>query len=155
MDGNLVGLVIYWTPDIAYGGRPSGESHNSPSAHKSHLPEPGSSTFLGISKRKMNYTLPMKDDEMTAGFIKRIFHLMKQTLVEDNVRSAFMQLGLRYDIETNPYVPRFDEQVLCQCPGFTSLWEQDYPFEKLSHRRKNTPFGWVNRMMRPGWCGSA
>jgi hypothetical protein len=45
-------------------------------------------------KKKMNYKLPPESDEHTEGFIKRIFHLMKQTLMEDNVRSAFMQLGL-------------------------------------------------------------
>jgi hypothetical protein len=37
---------------------------------------------------------------------------MKQTLVEDNIRSAFGQLGLHYDIEADHYVLRFDEDVL-------------------------------------------
>jgi hypothetical protein len=37
--------------------------------------------------------------------------MMKQTLVEDNVRSSFMQIGLTYDIDTIPYVPIFDERV--------------------------------------------
>jgi hypothetical protein len=43
----------------------------------------------------MNYTLPLESEETTAGFIMDIFHMMKQTLVEDNVRHAFVQLGLR------------------------------------------------------------
>jgi hypothetical protein len=103
----------------------------------------------------MNYSLFLGEDDITVGFIKRIFHLMKQTLVEDDVRSAFTQLGFRYDIETNPSVLRLDEQVLRPSPGFTSLWEQNYPFEKLSQRRENTSFGWVNKMMRSEWCGSA
>jgi hypothetical protein len=34
---------------------------------------------------------------------------MKQTLIGENVREClYMQLGFRYDIETNPYVLRFD-----------------------------------------------
>jgi hypothetical protein len=51
-------------------------------------------SLFGSFKKKTNDKLPLESDEHTAGFIKRIFHLMKQTLVEDNVRSAFMQLGL-------------------------------------------------------------
>jgi hypothetical protein len=78
---------------------------------------------------KMNSRVPLETDETTAGFTKRIFHAMKQMLVEDNVRSAFIQLGLQYDIETDPYVLRFEEQTLRHSPGFTSLWQQDYPHE--------------------------
>jgi hypothetical protein len=46
-------------------------------------------SLFGNFRKKMNYKLPLKSDEHTAGFIKRIFHLMKQTLVEDNVQGAF------------------------------------------------------------------
>jgi hypothetical protein len=46
-----------------------------------------------------------------------------------------MQLGLTYNIDAVPYVLIFDEHVLRQSPGFTSLWERDYLVEKLSHRR--------------------
>jgi hypothetical protein len=77
--------------------------------------------------------------------------MMKQTLVPDNVRSSFRQIGLRYGIDTSPYVLLFEEHVLRQSPGFTSLWQIDYPLEKLSRRRRNIPFGWVNKMMRPEW----
>jgi hypothetical protein len=88
----------------------------------------------------MNYRLPLKTDETTAGFIKRIFHMMKQTLVEDNVRSSFMQLGLTSDIDPILYVLIFDEHVLRQSPRFASLWERDDPVEKLSQRRRNAAF---------------
>jgi hypothetical protein len=91
--------------------------------------------------KRMNYKLPLKTDGTTAGFIKRIFHMMKQTLVEDNVRSSFMQLGLTYDIDPIPYGLIFDEYVLRQSPRFTSLWERDCPVEKLSQRRRNATFG--------------
>jgi hypothetical protein len=77
----------------------------------------------------------LETDETTAGFIIQIFHMMKHALVEDNVRSSFMQLGLTYDIDTILYALIFDEHVLQQSPGFTSLWERDYPIEKLSQRR--------------------
>jgi hypothetical protein len=78
----------------------------------------------------MNSKLPLESDEYTAGFIKRIFHLMKQTLVEDNVRSTFMQLGPSYNVEATLYFLYFSEDVLRESPGFTSLWESDYPAQK-------------------------
>jgi hypothetical protein len=83
-------------------------------------------------KSNMNYKFLLDGDEMTAGFVKRIFHIMKQTLLEDNVRSAFMQRGLRCDIETSPRVLLFDANVLRRSPGFTSLWQRDDSREKLS-----------------------
>jgi hypothetical protein len=99
----------------------------------------------------MNYQLPLESDEQTAGFIKGIFHLMKQTLVEDSVGIAFMQLGLQDNIEATVYLLHFDESVLRESPEFTSLWESDYSAEKPLYRRRNAPFGWVNGMMRPEW----
>jgi hypothetical protein len=73
----------------------------------------------------MNDKLPLENDEHTAPFIKRIFHLMKQTFVEDNVQSAFVQLALQCNIEATPYLLHFDEGVFRERPGFTSLWEND------------------------------
>jgi hypothetical protein len=105
--------------------------------------------LFGNFRKKMTYKLPLGSDEHTAGFIKRVFHLIKQTLVEDNVRSAFMQLGLQYNNETTPYLLHIDEGVLRESPGFTSLRESDYTAEKLPYIRRNSPFGWINRMMRP------
>jgi hypothetical protein len=99
-------------------------------------------SLFGNFKKKMNCMLPLETDETTEGFIKRIFHMVKQTLVEDSVRGSFMQLGLTYDIDTIPYVLIFGEHVLRQSPGLTSLWERDYPVEKLSRRRRNATFEW-------------
>jgi hypothetical protein len=70
----------------------------------------------------MNDRVPLESDETTGGFIKHIFRMMKQTLVEDDVRSVFMQLVLWYDIDTSPYVLFFDENLVQQSLGFTSLW---------------------------------
>jgi hypothetical protein len=92
-------------------------------------------SLFGKFKKKMNDKLAVEGDEYTVGFIKRIFHLTKQTFVEDNVRSAFMQLGLQCNIEATPYLLHFDEGVLRESAGFTSLWESDYPAEKVSYRR--------------------
>jgi hypothetical protein len=40
----------------------------------------------------MNFKFRLESDDSTAVFIRRIFHKMKQTLVEDNVRTAFIQI---------------------------------------------------------------
>jgi hypothetical protein len=108
-------------------------------------------SLIGNFKKKNNCTLPLESDETTAGFIMCIFHMMKQTLVEDNVQHAFVQLGLRYNIDTSPYTLLFDERVLRESPKFTSLWQRDYPLEKLSQGRRNVIFGWANKAMRPEW----
>jgi hypothetical protein len=72
----------------------------------------------------MGYQLPFDDDdETTASFIKHIFHNPKQALVKGNIRSAFMQFGLSYDIETTPYLLLFDENMIRESPGFLALWE--------------------------------
>jgi hypothetical protein len=62
-----------------------------------------------------------------------------------------MQLGLQYNIEATPHLFHFDEGVLRESPGFTSLWESDYPAEKLSYGTRNPRFRWVNRMMLSAW----
>jgi hypothetical protein len=108
-------------------------------------------SLSGNFKKKMNDTLPLDSDETTAGFITRTFHMVKQTVVKDNVQHAFIQLGVRYNIDTSPYTLPFDERVLRESPGFTSLWQTDCPLEKLSQRRRNAIFGWVNKAMRPEW----
>jgi hypothetical protein len=103
-------------------------------------------------KKNMNDRVPLETDETTAGSMKRIFHAMEQTLVEDNVGSAFLQLGLQYDIDTGRYVLRFGEYTVRQSPGFTSLWQPDHADEKLSLQRQNATFSWVNKTMCPEWA---
>jgi hypothetical protein len=80
-------------------------------------------SIFGTFKKRMGYQLPFDNDEITTGFVKRVFHNAKQTLVEDNVRSAFMQLRLSCDIRTTPYLLLFDENMLRESPGFLALWE--------------------------------
>jgi hypothetical protein len=112
--------------------------------HTTHIFQRLDLSVFGNLKKIMNYRLPLGSDGTMTRFIKRIFHIMNQRPVEDNVRSSFVQLGLTYDIDTIPYVLR-------QSPGFTSLWERDYPVEKLSQRGRNVTFGSIHKMRRPNW----
>jgi hypothetical protein len=88
--------------------------------HTTHIFQSIDLSPFGNFKKRMNSRLPLETDERTTGFSKRIFHVMKRTLVEDHVRGSFMQFGLTYDINTIPYALIFDEHVLRQSPGFTS-----------------------------------
>jgi hypothetical protein len=62
--------------------------------HTTHIFQSLDLSLIGHFKNRMNYRLPLETDETTAGFIKRIFHIIKQSLAEDNVQSSLMQLGL-------------------------------------------------------------
>jgi hypothetical protein len=67
----------------------------------------------------------MNSDDSTAPFIRRIFHNMKQTPVADNVWSAFVQIGVSYNIDVAPCRLIFDESTLRQSQGFLTLWHLD------------------------------
>jgi hypothetical protein len=45
----------------------------------------------------------------------------------------------------------FDENMLRESPGFLALWEWDCPLGKLSTRKRNTTFGWINKMIPVRW----
>jgi hypothetical protein len=108
-------------------------------------------SLFGIFKKKMNYQLPVRNDKTTVGFIKRIFHNLKQSRVEDNVRSAFMYLGLTYQVDTTLYLLIFDENVPRESQDFQTLWQRDYPIEALSPRRRTAAFGWINEQTAAHW----
>jgi hypothetical protein len=76
--------------------------------HTSYIFQSLGLNLFGNFKKTMNSKLSLDNDETTAGFIKHIFYLMKHTLVPGNLRSAFIQFGLRDDIDTSPYVLLFD-----------------------------------------------
>jgi hypothetical protein len=63
-------------------------------------------SLFGVLKKRINYKLPLDSDDSTGMFMKRIFHNMKQTLLEDNVRSVFIQIGVR-EISAECFQPGF------------------------------------------------
>jgi hypothetical protein len=64
---------------------------------------------IHIFQKGINDKLPLKSDETTAGSRKRIFRMMMRTLIPDNVRSSFIQMGLQHNIEISPDVSLFDK----------------------------------------------
>jgi hypothetical protein len=71
-------------------------------------------------------------------FIQRIFHNVKQTLVEDNVRSAFIQIGTRYNLDIVHHRLKFNQSTLRESPGFFTLWRSVFesPALKASFETK-------------------
>jgi hypothetical protein len=59
-------------------------------SYTSHIFQSLGVSLFGNFEKKMNGELQLESDEMTEGFMKRIFHMMKQALVEDNIGSAFL-----------------------------------------------------------------
>jgi hypothetical protein len=108
-------------------------------------------SLFSVLKKKMNSQLPLGSDDSVVAFIRRIFHDPKQTLTPDIVRSAFVHIGVEYDIDAEPCLLIFDESVLRQSSGFLAIWQCDYPLEQLSPRRQRARFGWVNQDKRIEW----
>ena len=101
-------------------------------------------SLFGVLKRKTQYKLPLSNDNSTVKFIQKIFHSLKQTLIEDNVRNAFKMLGFEYDVSHTPYTLLFREEKLHGSRGFREIWEADYPLDQLSKRRREPRYGWIN-----------
>jgi hypothetical protein len=77
--------------------------------------------LVGGFKTKLYCEFLLDNDNSAAGFIRRIFHNVRQIFGPDNVRSAFLHIDIRYnigvDISVDRYLRIFDESVL---PGSQS-----------------------------------
>jgi hypothetical protein len=102
-------------------------------------------SLFGVLKRKRQYKLPIQDDQGTTAFVLKTYRAFKQTMVEANIWGAFRELGFEFDTSVEPYRLCFREEILRATPAFREIWALDFPLEKLSLRRQNTKFGWINR----------
>jgi hypothetical protein len=102
-------------------------------------------SLFGVLKRKGQYKLPIEDDQGTAAFRLKTYRAFKQTMIEANIWGAFHELGFEFDTSVEPYRLLFHEEILRATPGFREIWALDFPLEKLSLRRQNAKFGWINR----------
>jgi hypothetical protein len=99
----------------------------------------------------MGYKLPMNSDNSTRVFIRRILHHMKRTLVADNVRSAFVQIGVSHHIGVVPYRLLFDESTLRQSQGFLTLWHRSIPWNNCwPDAGQRDLDGWTERCVITG-----
>jgi hypothetical protein len=80
--------------------------------HAAHIFQALDFSLFGVFKKIRNSQLPFQNDETTIGFIKHIFHNLKQSSVEDNVRGAFVHLDLTNQLDVIPYFLVFNEDEL-------------------------------------------
>jgi hypothetical protein len=89
--------------------------------------------------KDLDETLP------AAAFLIRVYHDLKQTMIEVNIWGAFAAIGFSYDIMETPYRLLFDEQKLRQSRGFIGLWDRDTRLESLLTCRQQAQLGWINK----------
>jgi hypothetical protein len=98
-------------------------------------------SLFSVLKKKMKSRLPLERIDSASTFIKRIVHNMKQALVPDNVRRAFVHIGMRYRTDVDPYLLIFDGSVLRESQRFLALWHCGDLLQELPPRRRNARFG--------------
>jgi hypothetical protein len=102
-------------------------------------------SLFGVLKRKLQYKLPLGNDDQVLGFIQRVFHSLRQAFVPDNIRNAFRMLGFVFSIAESPYTLLLREEKLRGSEAFREIWDADYPVDRLSKRRRESRYGWINQ----------
>jgi hypothetical protein len=102
-------------------------------------------SLSGVLKRKAHYNLPFDNDEGTAAFVFKSYRVFKETMVEVNIWGAFREAEFQFEISVEPYRLLLHAEILRATPAFREMWSLDVPLEKLSVRRRNARFGWINR----------
>jgi hypothetical protein len=99
---------------------------------------------FGVLQRKLQYRLPLGDDERTFGVIQKAFHSVKQTFLPDNVRNAFEMLRFKFNIAKSPDTLLLREEKLRGSPGFQEMRDVDGALDQLSKRLGEATSGWSN-----------
>jgi hypothetical protein len=79
-------------------------------------------TLFGVLQRRLGYKLPFEDEKETVGFIMKVYHDFKETMVEPNIWEAFQTIWFEFDTEAEPYRLLFNEETLRQIEGFRQFW---------------------------------
>jgi hypothetical protein len=93
----------------------------------------------------MRCKLPFANDNLTVTFIRNAFHALKQPFVPDNLRSAFKQLGLEFNITQTPYLLLFREDKLRRSQEFQEICEVNDPLDQLFKRHREAQYGWISQ----------
>jgi hypothetical protein len=62
-------------------------------------------TLVGVLKRQSRSELPFEDEKETLEFTMKVYHDLKQTMMEPNISGAFQASGFEFefDTEAEPY----------------------------------------------------
>jgi hypothetical protein len=104
-------------------------------------------TLFGVLKRRLGYKFPFEDEKETVKLIMKVYRDFKETMVEPNIWGALRAIGFEFefDTEAEPHRLLFNEEKLRQIAGFREVWSIDLLLDKLSSRRQNIRFGWINK----------
>jgi hypothetical protein len=69
-------------------------------------------SLVGVLKKKLQYKLPIGNDDLLLAFIQNVFRSLKQMLIPDNVRNPFKMLGFEFNIAKSPYTLLLREEKL-------------------------------------------
>jgi hypothetical protein len=72
---------------------------------------------------------------------------MKQTLVEDTMRGAFIQPRLSYDTIAILYLLLVYERGLLESCELLALWNRDHPLSDLAVRRRKGTVAAISKLM--------
>jgi hypothetical protein len=81
--------------------------------------------LFGALKKLASRLEMWKEESRTVAFIIKLYHDLKQTMVEVNIWGAFSAIGFSYDITQDPYGLLFDEEKFRQSRGFLECWVCD------------------------------
>jgi hypothetical protein len=102
--------------------------------------------LFGALKKHAIGLRTLDEEQPTAAFIIKVYQDFKQMMMEVNIWGAFHPSGsLTHDIDQNLYGLLFDEEKFRQSPGFLELWERNVSLERLSKRKQQAIFVWINK----------
>jgi hypothetical protein len=102
-------------------------------------------SLFSVVKQKLQYQLPLGNDDQLLTFIQKVLHLLKQMFVRDNVRNAFKMLGFEFNITKSPYILLLREEKLRASQGFRDIRDADHPLDQRWKRRREVRYGWINQ----------
>jgi hypothetical protein len=91
--------------------------------------------LFGILKKHATGLSMLDEEQPAAAFIIKVYHDLKQTMVEVNIQGAFSSIAITHDIDPNPYALLFNEHKFRRNPGFLEVCERNGPLGSLSRRR--------------------
>jgi hypothetical protein len=90
--------------------------------------------LFGVLKRRGQYHLPFQNDRGTIAFIRKVYHDFRAIMIDTNIQTAFIHIGLSFAMVSVIMRFRFNEIILRESSGFQELWTINFPLEKLSAR---------------------
>ena len=82
-------------------------------------------SLFGVFPRKLQYNLPLGNDDQVLDVIQKVFHSLKQTFVPDNVRSVLKMLGFEFNVAKLPHILLLREEKLRGSRRFRKIWDAD------------------------------